>query len=158
MIYEKIIKGRRIEHTEHTEHTEPVEQEEPVSIEEKCKTRNCQNRKDMNCVMNMCSVCCSRLQRKTIQYNQKNPQKARVFFFLFSLMNRKRFIVQFILFKLKLNQKQLFQMNVLMLISKITNFSQEYYYQVLVQMRCVEVICVIQQLIHMVDMKRVGKK
>ena len=52
--------------------------EETENIELKCKTRNCKNKRDELCSMNMCSVCCLRIQRKAIAFNEKNEIKKRV--------------------------------------------------------------------------------
>ena len=55
-----------------------AEEAEEVPADAKCKTRNCSNRCDPLCAMKMCSQCCHRLQRKTREFNHKNPSNPRV--------------------------------------------------------------------------------
>lgn len=55
---------------------EDAKEERPAGA--KCKTRNCSNSCDPDCVMKMCSQCCHRLQRKTREFNCKNPSNPRV--------------------------------------------------------------------------------
>ena len=50
----------------------------PNSTGNKCKTRNCCNCRDEGCRMQMCAKCCIRIQRKTAEFNRKNPTKPRV--------------------------------------------------------------------------------
>ena len=52
--------------------------DKPVSVEEKCRTRNCMHPATPGCMMKMCEGCCRRLQRKTEEHNTKHPDKLRV--------------------------------------------------------------------------------
>ncbi|KAK8796631.1 hypothetical protein WA588_000760 [Blastocystis sp. NMH] len=51
--------------------------DKPVSVEEKCRTRNCMHPATPGCMMKMCEGCCRRLQRKTEEHNTKHPDKLR---------------------------------------------------------------------------------